>query len=158
MPGFLSDLGEVRPEAEMELATRCLYEGKIHDDGEQWEATHKSCHMCSCRRFASEIPAPISIVLKVSSFLRGTVVCDEVICPELTCEQPVILEGECCAACDLGQVRAEDPKRCYFEGDKKYHTAGVKWHPYIPPFGFSRCATCTCNVNRTVPQPRFRLS
>ena len=21
-----------------------------------------------------------------------------------------------------------------------------RWHPYIPPFGFSRCAVCTCKV------------
>ena len=22
-----------------------------------------------------------------------------------------------------------------------------RWHPYIPPFGFSRCAVCTCKVS-----------
>lgn len=51
MPGFLSDLGEERPEVEKELAARCLYEGGIiYEDGAQWSATHTSCHMCSCQR------------------------------------------------------------------------------------------------------------
>jgi hypothetical protein len=50
MPGFLSDLGEERPEVERELATRCLYEGSVYEDGSQWEASHKKCQMCSCQR------------------------------------------------------------------------------------------------------------
>jgi len=50
MPGYLSDLGEVRPEAERVLAARCFYEGVVHDDGHQWRATHAECQMCSCRR------------------------------------------------------------------------------------------------------------
>ena len=43
MPGYLSDLGEERPEVERELATRCLYEGAIYEEGAQWEATHLKC-------------------------------------------------------------------------------------------------------------------
>lgn len=50
MPGYLSDLGEERPEVEKELATRCLYEGSIYEDGSQWEASHKKCSMCFCKR------------------------------------------------------------------------------------------------------------
>ena len=34
---------------------------------------------------------------------------------------------------------------CFLEGDQILHPPGSKWHPYIPPFGFSRCATCTCD-------------
>ena len=26
------------------------------------------------------------------------------------------------------------------------HDLNDRWHPYIPPFGFSRCAVCTCKV------------
>ena len=39
---------------------------------------------------------------------------------------------------------------CYFEGDKRVHLAGTKWHPYLPPFGFDLCSTCTCLVNSLV--------
>ena len=36
---------------------------------------------------------------------------------------------------------------CFFEGDKQFHGAGTKWHPYLPPFGFDRCSLCTCRVD-----------
>ena len=52
MPGYISDIGEERPEIEKELKTRCLYEGAIYEDGSQWSATHQQCQMCSCRRWA----------------------------------------------------------------------------------------------------------
>ena len=84
--------------------------------------------------------------------------CSDVLCPELTCSRPIVLEGECCPACEENnQASAASASagnkvtpvgRCYFAGDGKYHTAGTKWHPYIPPFGFSRCATCTCRVSQ----------
>lgn len=35
---------------------------------------------------------------------------------------------------------------CYVEGEKTFRRAGAKWHPYVPPFGFSPCAVCECNV------------
>ena len=35
---------------------------------------------------------------------------------------------------------------CHLEGDPVFHSPGSRWHPYIPPHGFSRCATCTCLV------------
>ena len=83
-------------------------------------------------------------------------VCDDILCPapRAGCSQPIILEGECCATCqddilvNTEEEEAEAPG-CYFDkGDhKKYHKAGTRWHPYIPPFGFSRCATCTCDAN-----------
>ncbi|KAK2709877.1 dorsal-ventral patterning protein Sog-like [Artemia franciscana] len=53
-------------------------------------------------------------------------------------------------------------KSCYFEGDKKYYSAGSKWHPYLPPFGFDKCALCSCNAGTlrvectrlTCPEPQ----
>jgi len=35
---------------------------------------------------------------------------------------------------------------CYFEGDQKMHAPGTTWHPFVPPFGFIKCAVCTCKV------------
>jgi chordin len=74
-------------------------------------------------------------------------VCDAVICPKLECSQPVLMEGDCCGTCDADPVPdGEDgPRRgCVLDGDKKFRAAGSHWHPYIPPFGFSQCVTCTC--------------
>ena len=74
-------------------------------------------------------------------------VCDEILCPEVTCEKPFLPQGECCPLCNLTSTAAElDPSTgCFLEGDQVLHPPGSKWHPYIPPFGFSRCATCTCD-------------
>ena len=83
---------------------------------------------------------------------RGTVECSDVICPSLSCPNPIVLHGECCPAC-MDETKNTSSAvaalgRCYFAGDGMHHTAGTKWHPYIPPFGFSRCAVCTCKVRR----------
>jgi chordin len=87
-------------------------------------------------------------------FIRGKVVCDDMVCPapKPDCSQPIILEGECCASCQddvlMYSDSGEEHPGCFFgKGDKKYHKTGTRWHPYIPPFGFSRCATCSCDAN-----------
>ena len=38
------------------------------------------------------------------------------------------------------------PSGCYFEGDQKMHAPGTTWHPFVPPFGYIKCALCTCKV------------
>ena len=85
-----------------------------------------------------------------SFFIRGSVVCDEILCPTVTCEKPFLPEGECCPLCNTNiTTNAEETEDqgtgCFLEGDQILHPPGSKWHPYIPPFGFSRCATCTCD-------------
>lgn len=78
---------------------------------------------------------------------RGKVVCEEILCPKPTCAQPFLPEGECCPICN-NTVKAIQPgSGCHLEGDPVFHSPGSRWHPYIPPHGFSRCATCTCLVD-----------
>jgi hypothetical protein len=48
MPGYLSDLGEERPDIGAQYATKCVYEEAVYNNGDQWAATHESCKMCSC--------------------------------------------------------------------------------------------------------------
>lgn len=80
-------------------------------------------------------------------FFRGKVVCDNILCPNPTCAQPFLPEGECCPICN-NTVKAIQPgSGCHLEGDPVFHSPGSRWHPYIPPHGFSRCATCTCLVD-----------
>uniref|UniRef100_T1JBK0 VWFC domain-containing protein n=1 Tax=Strigamia maritima TaxID=126957 RepID=T1JBK0_STRMM len=112
---------------------KCFYEGKFFEDGSQWTSQHDSCMMCSCR--------------------RDRVSCDPVICPKPQCNDIVQLIGECCPSCpsavnsDNSMDNKENAsKGCYFDGDKKWHQAGTIWHPYLPPFGFSKCAVCTCDA------------
>ena len=77
---------------------------------------------------------------------RGTTVCDEILCPTPSCGNPIIQEGECCSTC-AADIPPNGNAYCEFEGDGRRHLAGTKWHPYIPPWGFSRCAICTCLVS-----------
>lgn len=61
---------------------------------------------------------------------------------------PITVKGECCPVCpgdvtSLNETISKD-NECYFEGDRKKHLAGTKWHPYLPPFGFDLCSLCTC--------------
>ncbi|XP_076365142.1 chordin-like isoform X1 [Tachypleus tridentatus] len=107
---------------------KCYYEGEVIEDGLQWKAQHETCTMCSCQ--------------------MGRVHCDTIVCPKLTCDRPLTLKGECCPVCsevNNNTAIEKKPRGCFFEGDKKFHLAGTRWHPYLPPFGFSRCAVCTCD-------------
>ena len=63
------------------------------------------------------------------------------------------VQGECCATCGSPNVTG---RGCSFGSDATFHPEGSRWHPYIPPFGFSRCAVCRCQVSRNndaVDQP-----
>uniref|UniRef100_A0A671KWT1 Chordin n=1 Tax=Sinocyclocheilus anshuiensis TaxID=1608454 RepID=A0A671KWT1_9TELE len=84
---------------------------------------------------------------------KKTVICDPVICPALSCPHTIQPEDHCCPICDekkeTKQMTAvekveEDPEGCYFEGDQKMHAPGTTWHPFVPPFGYIKCAVCTC--------------
>nr|BAE87097.1 Short gastrulation [Pholcus phalangioides] len=107
----------------------CFYEGTVFEDGAQWRGEHQDCTMCSCQ--------------------RGRIVCEKIVCPTAPCENPITVPGECCPACPGSHVNGSIgfpklQKGCFLDGEK-YHVAGSRWYPYIPPFGFSRCAVCTCD-------------
>lgn len=123
IPGYLRDLGEEIGDEELvaNMSQKCAYEGSFFENGNRWEATHKKCQVCSCQ--------------------RGKVKCEPIVCPPTNCSNPIIEEGACCPTCNSPAV---DGRGCNFGGDSFFHPAGSKWHPYIPPFGFSRCAICTC--------------
>ena len=53
MPGYLSDLGEERPDIGAQYATKCVYEESVYNNGDQWHSTHESCKMCSCIKLVS---------------------------------------------------------------------------------------------------------
>ena len=68
--------------------------------------------------------------------------CQSILCPDTTCANPVTPPGECCPTCADTLVNSY----CEYEGDGRKHPAGTTWHPYIPPWGFSKCTICTCKV------------
>ncbi|KAG1927791.1 chordin [Pimephales promelas] len=111
----------------------CFFEGEHHAHGSQWTPQYNTCFTCSCQ--------------------KKTVICDPVICPALSCPHTLQPEDQCCPVCDekkeIKETTAvekieEDPEGCYFEGDQKMHAPGTTWHPFVPPFGYIKCAVCTC--------------
>ncbi|XP_036393329.1 chordin [Megalops cyprinoides] len=111
----------------------CFFEGQHHAHGSHWTPHYNNCFTCSCQ--------------------KRTVICDPIICPVLTCARTIQPEDKCCPVCDERKepkdVKAlekvdEHPEGCYFEGDQKMHAPGTTWHPFVPPFGYIKCAVCTC--------------
>uniref|UniRef100_A0A4W5PHG5 Chordin n=1 Tax=Hucho hucho TaxID=62062 RepID=A0A4W5PHG5_9TELE len=103
----------------------CFFESQHHAHGSLWTPNYNNCFTCSCQ--------------------KRTVICDPVICPVLTCSRTIQPEDKCCPVC-LGECVCmnEHPEGCYFEGDQKMHAPGSTWHPFVPPFGYIKCALCTC--------------
>uniref|UniRef100_A0A7N6AIZ6 Chordin n=1 Tax=Anabas testudineus TaxID=64144 RepID=A0A7N6AIZ6_ANATE len=99
----------------------CFFENQHHAHGSRWTPNYDKCFSCSCQ--------------------KRTVICDPVICPVLTCSRTVQPQDNCCPVCDGEIVR---DCSCYFEGDQKIHAPGTTWHPFVPPFGYIKCAVCTC--------------
>lgn len=112
----------------------CRYEDELYPEGESWNAKHQECAMCHCK--------------------RGRVTCDTVQCPEPACAAPVKIIGECCLVCPSSRLNAsmsneiptltDKPSGCKFHN--KIRKPGSSWHPYIPPFGYSKCVRCTCEI------------
>ncbi|XP_038129060.1 chordin isoform X2 [Cyprinodon tularosa] len=111
----------------------CFFENQHQAHGSRWTPSYDKCFTCSCQ--------------------KRTVICDPVICPELTCSRTSQPEGRCCPVCDerreakdtvTPEPAEEHLEGCYFEGDQKMHAPGTTWHPFVPPFGYIKCAVCTC--------------
>ncbi|XP_019637865.1 PREDICTED: chordin-like [Branchiostoma belcheri] len=125
----------------------CYFEGEYRGHGSTWvPAYDQKCSTCKCQ--------------------KSTVICDPVACPQPDCYNPVIPEGECCPKCPdeiqnnqatrsqqrnsavkgrkSGIIVQQETEGCYFDGDKKFHSYDEEWHPYVPPFGYIKCAICVC--------------
>ncbi|KAM9317747.1 chordin [Pholidichthys leucotaenia] len=111
----------------------CFFEQHYHAHGSNWTPNYDKCVSCSCH--------------------KRTVICDPAICPALTCSRTVKLEDQCCPMCEdrkeakdmkAPEMVEEHPEGCYFEGDQKMHAPGTTWHPFVPPFGYIKCAVCSC--------------
>ncbi|XP_070987063.1 chordin-like [Oncorhynchus clarkii lewisi] len=111
----------------------CFFETQHHAHGSLWTPNYNHCFTCSCQ--------------------KRTVICDPVICPVLTCSRTIQPDDKCCPMCverknpkemKTPERLDEHPEGCYFEGDQKMHAPGSTWHPFVPPFGYIKCALCTC--------------
>ncbi|XP_046377222.2 chordin-like [Haliotis rufescens] len=116
---------EQREDENEELKFRCYYEGKYFENGDSWKpVVNATCNRCSCN--------------------KRTVTCHHVLCPAVTCANPV--QGECCPRCPDAteqETRVENTT-CELEGDHRQHNIGDTWHPFLPLSGFTKCVLCKC--------------
>ncbi|XP_031627582.1 dorsal-ventral patterning protein Sog isoform X2 [Contarinia nasturtii] len=119
---------------------KCYHSGRFYDEGEQWQNGLETCSMCAC--------------------IYGRVKCDKLECPPLDCKEGELRpprKGECCPSCSPKEmdINSNVTRGCRL-GDQ-FHAAGSSWYPYLPPNGFDRCATCTCNpITLEVKCPRVQ--
>ncbi|KAJ3590718.1 hypothetical protein NHX12_008667 [Muraenolepis orangiensis] len=129
----LNPRGEIRGRELKKDPNTCFFESQHRAHSSRWTPNYDKCFSCSCQ--------------------KKTVICDPVICPVLTCARTLQPEDKCCPVCDerkepkdtkVPEKLEEHPEGCYFEGDQKMHAPGTTWHPFVPPFGYIKCAVCTC--------------
>ncbi|CAG0884184.1 unnamed protein product [Cyprideis torosa] len=105
---------------------RCLtHDKQIKQEHEQWIDPQFKCRTCTC--------------------LRGKIKCDAMVCPALTCANPVQKDGDCCPTCP---ETTEREGSCFFV-NRNYHV-GEQFHPYIPPRGYDTCVDCSCRSDLQV--------
>ncbi|KAF2352959.1 VWFC domain [Trinorchestia longiramus] len=78
---------------------------------------------------------------------RGTITCVSEVCPVVKCNTPRHrLPRQCCSMCPANEAerRFRGPG-CHF--NNQTHPVGAQWHPFLPPNGFDKCVTCSCNLD-----------
>nr|XP_039253790.1 uncharacterized protein LOC120330882 isoform X1 [Styela clava] len=100
---------------------KCLYNGETYSDGQEFHSLTDRCHKCTC--------------------MSGTVSCIRRSCPELECENQVLLTGACCRSCSLD---------CELLGISILNGQSVE-HPR------ENCKQCTC-TDGTVKCRRHRCT
>uniref|UniRef100_UPI00358E0FFF thrombospondin-1 n=1 Tax=Myxine glutinosa TaxID=7769 RepID=UPI00358E0FFF len=66
-----------RPSETQVMRSQCIYEGRVFDTNESWNVD--SCTTCTCE--------------------NDKTFCQKLICPPVTCTNPVTHDGECCPMC-----------------------------------------------------------
>nr|CAB3230727.1 chordin [Phallusia mammillata] len=95
----------------------CYSEGRWRADGSQWSPSYdQRCTKCVCE--------------------GGSVVCDPIYCPRLTCSRPVALENECCPVCNdgFGSIPAKEeglPIGSLFQSTLDLHRQNIGGLPQV---------------------------
>ncbi|XP_070188785.1 uncharacterized protein [Littorina saxatilis] len=90
----------------------CLYEQRIFRNMQRFLHPDNPCQQCACQ--------------------QGSVTCDGIACPQVTCSNPMPMAGQCCPVC---------PKLCEYEGLS--YDDGETFSPPNSP-----CHECLCRQGR----------
>ncbi|XP_070206601.1 chordin-like [Littorina saxatilis] len=140
----------------------CMFEGTRYTVGDSWlPDVNSTCYTCSCMNGGSPVchkkTCPLSPAITLNTLVYfsiqnggspngGSPVCHKKTCPPLTCDNPVLLEDQCCPTCP-GETWSE---QCEMDEDPRRYPLHHTWHPFLPLKGFAKCAVCTCKEGDTV--------
>ncbi|KAG0721291.1 Dorsal-ventral patterning protein Sog [Chionoecetes opilio] len=124
---IVSDMGDLPPP----ITHKCIIddgpgveEKRVVNNGKSWVSPHDRCRMCMCA--------------------QGRVQCNDVVCHALACARAHTPPGQCCPVCPGSENLAGASEMC--ELNEQQHHVGSKWHPFLPPSGFDKCVSCSCEV------------
>ncbi|XP_072327025.1 kielin/chordin-like protein [Scyliorhinus torazame] len=101
---------------------RCSFEGLEYENRETFFSPSDPCKRCSC--------------------LDGNVLCLEVVCPQVTCSEPITKPKQCCPECPV----------CIHRG--KQYAGGSHWVSAVNP-----CHTCVCTQGEvTCQEPECKVT
>ncbi|XP_067675152.1 uncharacterized protein [Haliotis asinina] len=89
----------------------CLYEGNIHKETSSFVSDVDPCQQCTC--------------------MGGSIICQTITCPPVSCMTPVQLPNECCPTCPVCQFLGQT-----YPDDSRFQ------HPE------DSCQSCTCKMGR----------
>ena len=110
----------------------CLDNSKFYNDGDEWSPD--SCTRCSC--------------------VKGEKICSTVDClPEsmLICNNPTLVDGECCKSCPTFFSSSEVYKECFDEKLNATYQHGDEWKQ-------DACVSCECNNGFSACSAKFCVS
>ncbi|KAK8753730.1 hypothetical protein OTU49_001336 [Cherax quadricarinatus] len=108
------------------INNKCIDEDKrVFEDGSSWQSPANVCSMCMCT--------------------RGNIICQDVVCHKVECEDAYTPPDQCCQVCPGGNAVSEENKMCELNNQKQF--LGAKWHPFLTPKGFDKCVSCACVLN-----------
>eukprot|EP00079_Xenopus_tropicalis_P008629 XP_002931908.2 PREDICTED: kielin/chordin-like protein isoform X1 [Xenopus tropicalis] len=98
------------------VCDRCFYENQEYANHETFTSTSDPCQRCVC--------------------LDGTVTCTHVVCPYVSCANPITKPEQCCRECPV----------CRYQG--KEYSEDAHWVPVT-----DLCLKCTCTNGNVVCEP-----
>uniref|UniRef100_A0A0P4WGX1 VWFC domain-containing protein n=1 Tax=Scylla olivacea TaxID=85551 RepID=A0A0P4WGX1_SCYOL len=108
------------------VTNKCIDEDKkVYNNGFSWVSPHHHCRMCMCT--------------------QGVIQCHDRICPTLDCSGAYTPPDQCCPVCPGSMI--DESAMC--ELNEQRHHVGTVWHPFLAPYGFDKCVSCSCELNAT---------
>ncbi|PIK49445.1 chordin [Apostichopus japonicus] len=142
-------------EVSTNLEDACYFDRLYWSSGATWKPAYDLyVPLVAVRSKGMARPGQYMTMVRLGQYMKGTIICDPIICPALDCDNPISEPGKCCATCPE-EGSSTEGQGCFSVGDGTFHSVGSTWHPYFPDVGgYVRCILCTCEVGGIQNCPR----